>query len=278
LKLTRIVITSLFLLLCVAFAFPVHADMGPKPSLTIIVKNAPTEPYYLDLLIQTKGTYDNLGDSRKSLDQTMLDLLKSKESEGWFPALVDGTAMPLWAKLTGVPSKDTMVHDFNYVGVPTVFRIIIVTQSGKVTLSEKIQTHLFQTTITYDLQSQKLIMPDVAYAYLQQFISTFIPTLLIEGFILLLFQLWTLKNLKTVLIVNFITQLFMTAIVGSYLQSQGMLSALIVLMLIEPVILIAEALIYRVKLENGTKSRYVAYAIVANLFSWFAGMMLLIIK
>jgi hypothetical protein len=252
--------------------------MGPKPSLTIIIKNAPAEPYYLDLLIQKKGTYDNLGESRKSLDPTMLGLLKSKESEGWFPALVDGTAMPLWANLTGESFKDTRIHAFNYVGVPTVFRIIIVTESGKVTVSDTIHTHLFQNTITYDPQFGKLTLPDVSAAYLRQFISTFIPTFLIEGLILLLFQLGSKRNFITILIVNFITQLFMTAIVGSYLQSQGMLSALIVLMLIEPVILIAEALIYRVYLEKGTKFKYVAYAIAANLASWFAGLMVMLLK
>ncbi|MGB7594512.1 MAG: hypothetical protein WBL80_03000 [Erysipelotrichaceae bacterium] len=267
-----------FLFVFFAFVFPVHADMGPKPSLTIIVKNAPDEPYYLDLLIQNRGTYDNLGDDRASLDPSMLGLLKSKEFDGWFPALVDGTTTPLWAKLTGTADGETRIHHFNYMGVPTIFKIIVVTKSGAVKVSETIHTYLFQTTITYDMQAQKLIMPNVAYAYLLQFFSTFIPTLLIEGLVLFLYRLWTRKNLITILIVNFVTQLFMTAIVGSYLFKYGMFSALIVLLLIEPVILIAEALIYRVKLEHGSKMRYVAYAIVANFFSWFAGMMMILMS
>jgi len=274
----RFLILVSFLFICFAFAFPAHADMGPKPSLTIIVKNPPDEPYYLDLLIQNRGTYDNLRETRASLDQTMLGLLKSKEFDGWFPALVDGTTTPLWAKLTGTPSGETMVHDFNYMGVPTVFKIIVVTKSGTVKVSETIHTYLFQTTITYDLLSAKLSMPNMAIAYLQQFFSTFIPTLLIEGLVLFLYRLWTRKNLKTILVVNFVTQLFMTAIVGTYLFSHGIFSAVIILLLIEPVILIAEALIYRVKLEHGSKTRYVAYAIVANFFSWFAGMMMILMS
>lgn len=266
------------LFVCFAFAFPVHADMGPKPSLTIIVKNPPNEPYYLDLLIQNRGTYDNLGDERASLDASMLGNLKSKESDGWFPALTDGTTTPLWAKLTGTPKGDTMVHDFHYMGVPTVFKIIIATKSGTVKVSDTIHTYQFQTTLTYDLQAQKLSMPSMAYAYILQFFSTFIPTLLIEGLVLFLYRLWTRKNLKTILVVNFVTQLFMTAIVGSYLFRHGIFSAVIVLLLIEPVILIAEALVYRVKLEHGTKTRYLAYAIVANFFSWFVGMMMILVS
>lgn len=252
--------------------------MGPKPSLTIIVKNPPNEPYYLDLLIQNRGTYDNLRDSRASLDPTMLGLLKSKEFDGWFPALVDGTTTPLWAKLTGTVDGNTMVHDFNYMGVPTEFKIIVVTKSGVVKVSETIHTYLFQTTITYDMQSQKVSMPNVAYAYILQFFSTFIPTLLIEGLVLFLYRLWSRKNLKTILVVNFVTQLLMTAIIGTYLFSHGIFSAVIVLLLIEPVILIVEALIYRVKLEHGTKMRYVAYAIVANFFSWFTGMLMILMS
>lgn len=274
----RFITVTILLFLCCAFVFPAHADMGPKPSLKIIVKNPPDEPYYLDLLIQNKGTYDNLGESRSTSDKGMLDMLKSEEINGWYPALTEGTVAPLWAELTGTKSDDTMVHDFHYVGVPTVFKIIIVTKSGEVKISETIHTYLFQSTISYDMQNAKLALPDVAVAYLQQFFSTFIPTLLIEGLILFLYKLWTRKNLKTILVVNFITQIFMTAIVGTTLLRQSILSAVIVLILIEPVILIAEALIYRITLENGTKSRYVAYAIVANLASAFAGILLIILK
>ena len=45
----------IFMILTFVFAlcFPVTvlADMGPKPSLTIEVENAPDERYYLDLLM-----------------------------------------------------------------------------------------------------------------------------------------------------------------------------------------------------------------------------------
>ena len=59
----RICSLACALLLCLAL-LPVRAsaDMGPKPELTILVKNAPDGLYYLDLLIpeETRGSYDNL--------------------------------------------------------------------------------------------------------------------------------------------------------------------------------------------------------------------------
>ena len=46
--------TAIFLVLILAViaALPAFADTGPKPSLTLTVKNPPDEPYYIDLLMQ----------------------------------------------------------------------------------------------------------------------------------------------------------------------------------------------------------------------------------
>ncbi|NCU27113.1 hypothetical protein EOM86_10400, partial [Candidatus Nomurabacteria bacterium] len=38
----------------------VHADAGPKPSVTILVENSGSEEYYLDLLVPFDGDYSNI--------------------------------------------------------------------------------------------------------------------------------------------------------------------------------------------------------------------------
>jgi hypothetical protein len=273
----RVFILSIFLLLGLAFTFPVHADMGPKPSLTIVVKNPPAEPYYLDLLIKENGSYDNLGETRGTFDRDMLELLRSEEINGWYPALTSGTKAPLFGELIGIKKGETMVHWFGYYGLPSEFKIIIVSKSGNVRVSETIKTTLFQTTIDYDMANGRFELPNVIVSYVKQFASTFIPTLLIEGLILLLYRLWSRRNLKTILFVNFGTQVFMSAVVGTVLLKQGMLAAFFVLLLIEPVIMIVEALIYRFTLEKGTKNMYLAYAITANLASALVGLMLILL-
>jgi hypothetical protein len=278
LKTMRFLTISMLLFLSVAFTFPVHADMGPKPSLKIIVINPPNEVYYLDLLIKNPGTYDNLQGKRDTFDRAMLQDLRSQEINGWFPALTNGTDGPLWGELIGVKQNEKMIHAFGYFGLPTHFRIITVSKSGAIHISDPIATTLFQTTIVYDMQSGKVKLPDVLSAYISQFVSTFIPTLLIEGLILFLFKLWSRKNLKIFLLVNFATQILMTLVAGTILLKSGMLAAMFVFLLIEPVIMVAEALIYRFTLEKGSKKRYLAYAIAANFASAFVGMMLILLK
>ncbi|HIZ56195.1 MAG TPA: hypothetical protein H9671_08350, partial [Firmicutes bacterium] len=67
----------------------VSADMGPKPRLTITVTNPPQEPYYLDLLVQNEGGYEPELDPQE-YQASMLEDLRSLESEGWYPAYSGG--------------------------------------------------------------------------------------------------------------------------------------------------------------------------------------------
>lgn len=91
------------LLLCVLLCLAVlpvsaSADTGPKPAVTITVVNAPAGDYYLDLLIQDPGDYPNI--DPEDYDPTLLDGLRSWEGEGWWPALLEGTDVPLFGDLT----------------------------------------------------------------------------------------------------------------------------------------------------------------------------------
>ncbi len=144
--------TILLLVIMIAVSYlctlAVSADCGPKPSLTIYVENPPDELYYLDLLVEvkTKNTvsdstyqYDNLKEIRDQLNQNMLTLLKSYEKEGWIPAVSDGDT-PIRGGLEGYEdANNRKVHKFGY-DIPRTFRVIVVTESGKVTVTETIST------------------------------------------------------------------------------------------------------------------------------------------
>lgn len=121
----------LFFLLCLLFVtcpFFGRADMGPKPTLTIVVKHPPEEEYYLDLLLPEKGDFDNLQERRSNYDAAKLELLHSCENEGWYPALAGGSvSVPLSGDLIGERDGASMRHVFSYLGVPDHFRVAIVT-------------------------------------------------------------------------------------------------------------------------------------------------------
>lgn len=91
------VILSLIILLpSVAFS-----DTGPKPTIKIIVKNAPIGTYYPDLLINEDWDNDNLKHKRSQYDAVKLGLLERYNRDDWFPALAHRTEWPLWGGLIG---------------------------------------------------------------------------------------------------------------------------------------------------------------------------------
>lgn len=163
-KTRKIGITIMFCFIFAVLLSPVvYADMGPKDRLTVYVDNPPSELYYLDLLTQNARTYNNFYDDgeRETLNQEMIALLYSYESDGWKPALTEGTGVPMWGELTGHPDGNRMIHEFGYVGAPDTYRIIIVTESGKVFVSETYTRVALQSSITYDYATGTASVPPV---------------------------------------------------------------------------------------------------------------------
>lgn len=97
------ILFSVCFLLFFAFPFTASADMGPKPSITVIVKNPPSGEYYLDLLrcYTNEDKATSYLDKKDQYDQTKLSLLDHYDTNGWRSALVHGTKAPLFGQLTG---------------------------------------------------------------------------------------------------------------------------------------------------------------------------------
>ena len=115
------------------------ADTGPKAQLKVLVKNAPEEPYYLDLL--EKGDYQGHtygsgdGDDTYSgldwsyseeeiaaLDSELLDALRAAVPEGWHACTAQGTnGAPMWGDLIGSDAGGVRLHSFRYHGVPDTY-------------------------------------------------------------------------------------------------------------------------------------------------------------
>lgn len=265
-----LVIVCLVLAMLVALVEPIAADMGPKPQITITVTNAPDETYYLDLLVQGSKTSKNIHD-RQQYDPDKLKLLEEYEADGWHAALAGGTGMPLFGKLTGESRGSDRVHTFSYFGTPDQFKIIIVTPDNELQISRELLRQSFHMTLTYDYVTGAINQRPLALSYLLQFISTLLPTLLLEGLILLLFGFSLRLNLRPFLLVNLATQIMLTASLGTAAIMSGMFTAYLLLVPLEFIIIIIEAVGYAFWLKQHGKGRRIAYAIVANLVSAFAG-------
>ena len=271
------------------FAF---ADNGPKPQLIVRVKNAPQEPYYLDLL--AKGDWDaedgnridgidwNYDGKEDTLDPDLLALLRDNVPAGWHACVAQGTTgAPIYGELysENTDASGNALHWFGYVGVPSTYRIILVTESGKVWVSDILNRRVLQSSVTVnwsdDTSAVTVSVPSTIPGYLLQLVATLVPTLLIEGIILLLFQYSWKQNWKAFLLVNLITQGLLAIASSVYAIQSGpnMFSYLIFFLPAELFILIAEAYLYagRGMLKGHSKKRAAAYAVTANLISAILG-------
>ena len=271
------------------FAF---ADFGPKPQLTVRVENAPQELYYLDLLAEgdwdAEDTDSDDGIERSyygkedTLDPDLLALLRENVPEGWHACVAQGTTGApiygeLYAESTDASGND--LHIFAYHGVPSTYRIILVTQSGKVWVSEALERRVLQSSVTVhwadDTENTTVTVPSTVTGYLLQFVATLVPTLLIEGILLLLFQYSWKRNWKTFLLVNMLTQGLLAVASSSVTAHSGVSGWYLFFFFLpaELVVMLVEVFLYsgRGLLTGHSKGRAALYAITANFASAFLG-------
>ena len=257
------------LLLCLA-ALPLSAsaDSGPKPVVSITVVNPPEGEYYLDLLITDPGDYPNV--NAEDYDPALLEGLKSWEDEGWYPALVEGTNVPLFGDL--VPDEDG-THRFSYFGLPGTFRVAVSGPDGAQATEEAFIRQVFYTRLTYDWQTNS-ITRDTSPAgfYAAQFLSTLLPTLVVEGLLLFAFGFRARRDWLVFLLTNLATQAGLHLWIGSGAMAAGSHPLYYLLLMVAEVpILLVELLVYVFLLKEHGKGRRALYALCANAASYAAG-------
>lgn len=252
----------------------VFADAGPKPQLTVIVEHAPSEPYYLDLLDEGDYQYNFLYDAEdKDLDPNLLAAFRAEIPDGWHACIAEGTnGAPIFGALTGEAVGDTMYHRFSYYGVPDTYRILAVTASGEVFLSDVLTHRTLQSTVTVDWATKTVTQPAPASAYALQFAATFVPTILIELIVLLLFGFKLKPNWLPFVLVNLVTQGLLHGYFAFFAVRYGV-NFLYFLLLIpaELAVALIEAFIYRRTLKGQPKERAFVYGICANVCSAVLG-------
>lgn len=265
------------------------ADTGSKPQIIVRVTNAPEELYYLDLLAE--GEWDeseNFGgiewsyteEEAAALDEALLALLRESIPEGWHACVAEGsTGAPMWGDLypEQFEAGGTALHTFGYHGVPDSYRILMVTASGEVFLSDTLTREVLQTTATvrWNGAASTVSTPAPALAYALQFIATLLPTLLIEGLVLLLFGYSWKENKKAFFLVNLFTQGLLALLFAIKIVQQGAGFWVYYFFLIpaELAVLAIELYLYagRGLLKGHSKKRAALYAVAANAASALLG-------
>lgn len=281
-------LTALAMCLLTVFAL---ADSGPKPLLTVRVENAPEEGYYLDLVAE--GEYEGhsygSGESEYSgidwsyteeeaaaLDAELLDTLRSAVPEGYHACTAEGTGgAPMWGDLAGEPTgkQGERLHTFGYVGLPDTYQILIATKSGDTYLFPPCTRSVLQSSVTVDWETKTLEVPPAWLSYALQFLCTLLPTLAVEGVVLVLFGFSWKQNRKPFLLVNLVTQ----GALAAYFSVTAVQSGVgwwyfFLLVPAEIVIAFVEAKLYTRLLTGSSSHRAFSYGITANLCSTLLGL------
>lgn len=282
-------LTTAFLLL-VLLTTPALADTGPKPQLTVRVNNPPDTLYYLDILAE--GELDDQSPGRRGLewsydeqeiaamDRDLLQDLLDAVPEGWHACTAEGTGgAPMWGDLYSESGDG--IHVFGYVGLPDAYRILIVTKSGQHWISEICTRQVLQSSVTVDwgggsasgdAGGVSLKVPPVWLGYVLQFLATLLPTLVIEGALLLLFGFSWKRNWKPFLAVNLATQGLLSLYFSvSAVQNGVSWYYFFLLIPAEAVIALVEAGLFRRLLTGQGRGRAAAYGLTANACSALLG-------
>lgn len=272
----------LIIICIIAFIFGretlVQADMGPKPKLKIIVKNAPKEEYYLDLLVDYSLDNNYIWLQEEEYDSEKLQILRNYRDGDWRAGKVTGTRGPLTGELIGKSDGKKMIHDFSYVGVPDKFRIIMLTQDNEIITSDVIKNKAFNSVVYYDYATNKVTKRSLIVNYIMPFLFTCISTLIIEGIILLLFGFNFKENFKAFLIINIVTQLFLYCVLLFAAHINGISGVLLAYIPAEICIFIAETILFLKYFTLQKRKRIIAYTLTANIISFFSGVVFMLLQ
>lgn len=268
-RIIKMLIISVLLMMISQTAY---ADIGPKPSLTIYVKNYKNQSYYLDVL--TKGDRlkysDYANHSRENLDVRDMPLYKYNE-DGWLATHV--REQLLYGSLEGEYNEETgyIVHRFSYHEVPKTFKVIVQYEDGEIVVSNVITTRQFWSEVSLDLGSGKVSeIPHVSYSF-QQFIFLIVLTVIVELFIAILFKI---KEYKLITKVNILTQLllhFILLVTFSILNCRVWYYEFY---LLEILIVFIEFYFYKTYLKNYNGKKLLVYSIAANMVTFVTGLIM----
>lgn len=255
-----------------------YSDVGPKPSVTIHVKNFSVQTYYLDLLEQSEDSlFDSLNEKYPE-SYKELELYKYREGN-WMAKHIRFKL--LFGELQGEYDRQSnmMVHRFSYHGVPQTFKVIVQDEAGNLIVSNEVTPNQFSASLLLDLQTGKLEVVKGIYvdfignlgSLLLTVVICMALTVLIESVIAILYKI---RPIRLVIAANVVTQAFLhTILIALYYSKQytAMHSAFIAIELVVPIM---EYLIYKTRLPETSTKTLAAYVLIANLSTFLIGLVI----
>ena len=286
----------LIVLLLFALAPAASADMGPKPSITITIQNLETDDYLIDLLVYDEAgelyasplEYNGMGEQYSSTGYNdlvsmtipQLETLHGINYDGWISESTRWNAYLLFADCKG---NQRHRHEFGYFGTPETYKILIINNlTGEIRITDTIHREEFSSYVFLDYDEMAVVssasdemavvssasdeMAVVSRASVESLLLNIkkcavalILTIAVEIAIALIMKT---KNIKTILLANILTNLLLQAAL-TYVS----VSYLLVFIIMELLIILAEYLIYSKFFKAVSRNRIIAYTLTANIVS-----------
>lgn len=269
-KVLLIFIISLIIILTVNI--PIQADMGPKPKTIINITGIEGE--YVAAFASKKANGPNID------YQQWCEYFKDNESFyiKYNPIMEYSDEDGYKWITTYFKCEGKSEVRFNYYR-PKEFKLVIYKDDKLYKVTDEINCYAF--TSKYEInfnESNQTIKIKNTYPYFKEillFILRLSITLAIEIGLFFLFRLYTKRNILVVGITNIITQVLLNIILNLELYFNGSLSAILLYILLEFIILIIEPIIYVIFTRNKNKFLVLLYGILANILSFIIGAILL---
>ena len=284
----KFALAALILFACLfALPIPAFADMGPKPSVVVTFQNLKQQNCYVTLLAKEEstgpyGVYNPAYDDKYvgDLPQIWQKFVDYKDAGGFH-------FLQFYQKL-----GNDGVFKWGYYP-PKEFKILMYFPDNNsfAVSPESYQAYAFSSYYTVDasvlskspVPNGAAIHARTSYNYTGEAMSLLVRTIItiaIELLIALPFGYLAKQQLGFIALVNVATQLILNILLNLVNYSRGGLMYLLIYVLLELFVFVAEAAIY---VSSATLKKYakserklhpVLYALVANLASYIAGIFL----
>ena len=266
------------------------ADSGPKPKVQVAFTHLKEGPCYATLLSETSSTGPAWAAENGKFDEEKYRIYANGiDKEGWM-TLVNYKDPDGYYFLQEVWKIDTGNElDWNYYP-PQNFKIcVFYPETGRILTSEPLTRYAFIARFTADLSADDGIKTgegiitarkDLAIARESGYLlARILVTITIELLVGLAFGFGKKPQIRIIILVNIITQILLNAALFLAYFRTGPRAYIGYGVLLEILIIIIEALIYRKWLSKTEPMRsgkgiYWLYALTANVLSFIAGLFL----
>lgn len=271
---SKLIVVMVLLTFVLMFSNTVSADIGPKPSLTVIVNYNTDYKIHVELL--KKGDLsDDVYEYSDHLNPVFYDYLLDRSFDGYISATLYDHKPYNFV----ISTKDDYFEVRATYRYPKYFKVLIFDETNnKVFITKDIRQEAFDSimeiTISDDNKNYDVITiveKDIKISEKHSFKTGFLGivvrvvlTIAAEALILFLFFYRKKESYFIVTLTNFITQLLLSIILFLSFYYSGAFIYALTFVIGEVIVIAVELLIFSVYLDEKGKDRAIIYTVVAN--------------